>query len=94
MSKAAGKTMNLVKRYTAQSNKILGKELHKIHYKKFKKKKEQRESERERRIYKTKYQAFEGAYNYKTFQKRIHIFKTYITDTKWITFSFSSSSLS
>lgn len=48
-------------------------------------------------MYKTKYEAFEGAYkwyNYKTLQKRICIFKTYITDTKWITFSFSSSSLS
>lgn len=90
MSEAAGKTMNLVKRYTAQSNKILGKKLHKKHLKK----KRRIEREGERRMYKTKYEAFEGAYNYKTLQKRICIFKTYITDTKWITFSFSSSSLS
>lgn len=46
MSEAAGKTMNLVKRYAAQSNKILGKKLHKKHFKK-KGKKEQRERERE-----------------------------------------------
>ena len=51
MSEAAGKTMNLVKRYTAQSNKILGKKLHKKHLKNEKeKKKKNREREREEYI--------------------------------------------
>ena len=49
MSEAAGKTMNLVKRYAAQSNKILGKKLHKKHLKKEKEKKN-RERGREKNV--------------------------------------------